>query len=285
MRFTLRHLTRYTYTQPVFLEPHTIRLTPRQDASQRILEHTLTITPAPAGRWDGIDAEGNPFVQVWFHGMAAELLIEARTTALALRENPFGFLLANGNNNLPPALSPGEAAGLAACLRQETFGIGSGVRRLVEDVRERCQGRSMDFLQELNTWIFTNIAKIVRRDPGILDPEQVCSRREGACRDVAALFIACCRLAGIPARFVSGYQAGDTENPGEYDLHAWAEAYLSGAGWIGLDSTHGLVVADRHLALAASHDPELVAPTIGSFRGTGAQGSMRHDLQLDVFSE
>ncbi|WP_320171669.1 transglutaminase family protein [Maridesulfovibrio sp.] len=284
MRFTLRHLTRYSYSRPVFIEPHTIHLTPRQDSSQHVLQHELLITPAPTGRWDGIDAEGNPFTQVWFDGTASEFLVEARTTVQTLRDNPFSFLLCDAACHIPPKLSPEEKTALGACLRQTPYSITSRITRLAEKIRADSQGRELDFVLELNTWIFENIAKIIRREPGILSPEEVCNGKEGACRDSAGLFIACCRQVGIPARFVSGYQAGDPESADGHDLHAWAEAYIPGAGWIGLDPTHGLVVADRHVALAASHDPELTAPTCGHFRGTGADCTMTHELHLSADS-
>ena len=279
MRFTLRHLTRYTYSRPVFIEPHTIRLTPRQDPCQRILEHELLFDPLPAGRWDGIDAEGNPFTQVWFDGLASSLTVEARTTAETLRHNPFAFLLTDAAA-LPPQFSRAAGAALAPCLRRDSAGESAEVNELTQALLARVKGSGLDFLLELNNWIFANVTKVIRKEPGILPPGTVCRERRGACRDAASLFIACCRQGGIPARFTSGYQAGDVESRDEHDLHAWAEAFLPGAGWLGLDPTHGLVVAERHLALAASHDPELAAPVRGSFRGTEAAAVMTHELDL-----
>jgi len=281
VRFTLRHLTRYTYSRPVFLEPHTFRLTPRQDACQRVLAHELRIDPAPAGRFAGIDAEGNPFVQAWFDGLTETLTVEALTTAETLRTNPFAFLLDAAACRIPPTFAPAEQPALAACLQTDPADD-KGVDALVRDLRERSGERSLDFLLALNGWIFGNVAKIIRREPGILAPASVCREQRGACRDTAALFIACCRRASIPARFVSGYHSGDDEAPDKHDLHAWAEAYLPGAGWIGLDPTHGLLTADRHLALAASHTPALTAPAHGSFRGTDATAELTHDLELSV---
>ena len=80
------------------------------------------------------------------------------------------------------------------------------------------------------------------------------------------LMVTCCRVVGLPARFVSGYQLLDPA-PEQYDLHAWAEVYLPGAGWRGFDPSAGSEVSDRYVVLATSSKPELTAAVSGSFSG------------------
>jgi transglutaminase-like putative cysteine protease len=88
-----------------------------------------------------------------------------------------------------------------------------------------------------------------------------------------------CRALGLGARFVSGYQEGDPDQPRRY-LHAWAEVYLPGAGWRGYDPSHGLAVADRHVAVAAGMRSDLAAPISGIFRGTGVSSRMQAEIRL-----
>jgi transglutaminase-like putative cysteine protease len=90
-----------------------------------------------------------------------------------------------------------------------------------------------------------------------------------------------CRFQGIPARFVSGYQA-DAPEEARHDLHAWAEVYLPGAGWRGYDPTRGLSVVDRHVALAAGPSHEQARPTEGTYRGTGATSRLEARISIET---
>jgi len=94
------------------------------------------------------------------------------------------------------------------------------------------------------------------------------------------LFIAICRIQGIAARFVSGYQAhAETPRERRY-LHAWAEVYISGGGWRGYDPSHGSAVTNAHVAVAASCLPAGAMPVDGSYFGKGVRAGM--EFELDV---
>jgi transglutaminase-like putative cysteine protease len=90
--------------------------------------------------------------------------------------------------------------------------------------------------------------------------------RVGSCRDLAMLMIETCRCVGLPARFVSGYHLVEPP-PKRYDLHAWAEVYLPGAGWRGFDPSGIGAVDDRYITLATSSKATLTAAINGTFSG------------------
>lgn len=67
--------------------------------------------------------------------------------------------------------------------------------------------------------------------------------RRGFCEHYASSFTVMMRMAGIPARVVTGYQGGWYNDLGQYvlvrqsDAHAWTEVWLPNAGWTRVDPT------------------------------------------------
>jgi hypothetical protein len=179
---------------------------------------------------------------------------------------------------LPLVYRQAELPLLAACLDSSRSQDGA-VSRFARAVADGVNSQLLPFLAELSRQLHQQIEVPVREHGDPAPAERTLQERRGACRDVTVLFMACCRSLGIAARFVSGYQQGDGKGGTSY-MHAWAEVYIPGGGWRGYDPTHGLAIADSHVALAASARPELAAPTSGSFRGTGVSSRMRTELTI-----
>ena len=104
----------------------------------------------------------------------------------------------------------------------------------------------------------------------------------GVCQDFAHLFITVARSWGIPSRYVMGYLDPGISKVGEtLATHAWAEALVPGAGWIGFDATHDLLANDHYVAVAVGRDSYDAAPQRGSFKGesSGEQPSVMVTMQ------
>jgi transglutaminase-like putative cysteine protease len=129
------------------------------------------------------------------------------------------------------------------------------------------------------TYIFNRFRREERKHGHPWNPEKTLQKGKGACRDFAWLYVVSCRSLGLAARFVSGYHL--PFNPREKpELHAWADVFLPGAGWIGFDPSLGLAVSSRHVSLAASYDPLLTLPTSGKFWGKDSKSNLKVAISI-----
>ena len=284
MLFTIDHLTEYRFTRPVFFEPHQLRLQPRSDGSQRVVQFDLRIEPTPSGTTQALDAEGNLVTMAWFNDVHDRMVLRATSEVETLRENPYDYLLTPTNQRLPVGYQPWEIAQLGSALKRAAVPIHvDPAHELAEQIREASRGELVPFLARLTETICNRFRVIHREKGSPWPPATTIEQRQGACRDLAALFIDICRAVGLGARFVSGYQEGDAEQDKRY-LHAWAEVYLPGAGWRGFDPTHGLAVADRHVAVAAAADPQQAAPITATYRGTNVEAELFAEVMIETNS-
>lgn len=285
MFFSVSHQIRYEFTVPVFLEPHLLRLCPRSDSGQKLLSFHLNINPQPAGLSDITDVEGNIARWVWFNGTTQFLDIRMESEVHTFRENPYDYILTTPSFQTHPFQYPGELVPpLSACLDPEGYSGGEQVRILTAAFLKKSNNEIFGFLSELNAYLYENWRVVEREEGPPLPPDVVLQQKEVSCRDLTLLFMAVCRNGGIASRFVSGYHEGDPDME-KWQLHAWAEVYIPGGGWRGYDPTQGLVVADRHIALAASYVPQGASPCTGTFRGNGAKASMTFAINIQAESE
>jgi transglutaminase-like putative cysteine protease len=263
MRISVVHSTRYRYTSPVYLEPHAIRLRPREDSSQRLTAFALDITPRPSGRAETLDQDGNVVSHVWFEGLTEEFALRSSFQIETLRDNPFDYLLKDSDRDVPVQYSEFMRGPLAHYLGADHNPV---VRDLARQIAVEAGWHTLAFLNALNLRLFQSIRQEVRPEGAPHPPAHTLAAGVGSCRDLAVLFCAACRAMGIAARFVSGYER-DAALDDQGELHAWAEIYLEGGGWRGYDPSRGLAVASSHVAVAAAADAALAAPVSGTYRG------------------
>jgi uncharacterized protein (DUF2126 family)/transglutaminase-like putative cysteine protease len=271
IRVALHHKTLYRYDRPVTLSPHVIRLRPAVHSRTPIESYSLRITPQPHFlNWQQ-DPFGNYLGRVVFPERTMELSMQIDLVADMTVINPFDFFLEEAAEHFPFEYEPHLKKDLAPYL--EVREAGPHLMRWMKGI-DRSRMRSVDFLVAINQRLARDIAYTIRMEPGVQTCEQTLDRALGSCRDTGWVLVQVLRHMGLAARFVSGYlvQLVADQKPLEgpsgpaedfTDLHAWAEVYIPGAGWIGLDPTSGLFAGEGHIPLACTPDPESAAPVTG----------------------
>ena len=279
MLYKIEHTTRYSYSKEVFLEPHVLRLYPRSDSTQRVQQFEIDVNPEPVGKTTLVDIGGDS-IYLWFEDLTDSLTIVAKSEVETHRINPFDYILADRVQRLPMQYS-GPDESVLAPYRMPSSNFGDKFEGFVARILLESENSTLNFLSLLTSHIYEKFEHEIREEGPAHEPGETLSEKKGSCRDFVVLFAEVCRSMGFAARFVSGYTQGDLNNL-ENDLHAWAEVYLPGAGWRGYDPTLGLAVADRHVALSSGATPMQASPVTGSFRGTGAEAVMDHEIKIST---
>ena len=272
IRVALNHRTRYRYDKAVSVGPQVIRLRPAPHCRTPILSYSLGVTPTGHLLHWQLDAHNNHLARVLFPDKTNEFVVEVELVAELSPFNPFDFFLEPGVEDYPFEYAPELAKDLEPYRSVEP--AGPLLQAFLEKLPRERRG-TISFLVDLNRRVRNEIEYVTRLEAGVQTCEQTLEQCTGSCRDSAWLLVQVLRHLGIAARFVSGYLiqlAADERAPegptapqtDSSDFHAWAEVFLPGAGWIGMDPTSGLLAGEGHIPLVCTPNPSKAAPIEGT---------------------
>ncbi len=271
IRVALHHVTEYRYDKLINLGPQEVRLRPAPHCRTPVPSYSLKIEPPEHYlNWQQ-DPHGNFVARLTFLKPTRRFRVAVDLLAEMTVINPFDFFIEPAAEQFPFEYAPDLANDLVPFL--ERLPVGPQLAKYLRtiDVSPR---KTVDFLVDLNLKLQRDVAYLIRLEPGVQTPEETLGKGSGSCRDSAWLMVQILRSFGLAARFVSGYLIqlvadvkpleGAAGAPTDFtDLHAWAEVFLPGAGWIGLDPTSGLLTGEGHIPLAATPAPQTAAPISG----------------------
>jgi transglutaminase-like putative cysteine protease len=266
--YSIRHLTRFRYKQPVSESIMETRMHPRSDHSQHCLSFSLSVSPR-CRVFSYRDHYGNNVQHFDIPGDHEQLVIVAES--LVEQHIPM---------DIPAFLAPEAWSALDAMVAEGDYGemllpstFAQPTPALLEMAKKLNVVRRDDPLMvvhELNKSIYEYFEYVPRSTRVDSPIDEAIASHKGVCQDFAHTMIALLRHIGIPARYVSGYLyrgRGDHDRSLPDASHAWVEVLLPQLNWVGLDPTNDLIAYNRHIRTAVGRDYADVPPTHGVFRG------------------
>jgi transglutaminase-like putative cysteine protease len=257
---------RYRFDRPVKLGPHIIRLRPAPHCRTPVRAYTLQVEPDGHSIDWRQDPFGNYLARLTYTRPVTDLTVDIELMIEMVATEPFNFIAEPSACHYPFEYAAHLRNALVPYL--EITESGPLLRKWLR--RMQCGPcKTSDLLAEINRCVQQDVGYCVRMQPGVQSCEQTLQLHSGSCRDSAWLLVQILRHLGLAARFVSGYllqPVADKSSAVEdcVELHAWAEVYIPGAGWIGLDSTSGLFTGAGHIPLACAPEPMAATPVSGT---------------------
>lgn len=268
-RFTIQHVTKYTYPEAVRDSANQIMLFPLKDANQEVQSQRINITGEPPVEIfkDYYGNEAGTFMNIAPH---KELRIES-TIAIVTKQQRFPtdeipieeqWAHLSQIKNIVPFID---------FLKQESFLALPEVKKIADSHFYNSVSVFVA-VQQLIKYVYENFQYIKGITSVETTLDEVWKLKAGVCQDFAHMLLVMLRLINIPARYVSGYVCPHDNNlRGEGATHAWVEAYIPFYGWLGLDPTNNCVVNDLHVRLAIGRNFSDCSPVKGTYKGTAKQ--------------
>jgi transglutaminase-like putative cysteine protease len=265
MQLEISHSTRYSYDRQVRFLPHLLYLRPRETPLLQVNHFAFTFQPHAQVDWMRDDFDNLP-ASARFCIDASTLDIRSECTVTTTDALPFDFLVRDTALMFPFSYEPLHRFNLTIYLMPPEPHVQDAIRGWLNQHFIMRPQETVSWLFALNQVIYHSLRYQRRDAPGIQSSLTTMSLGSGSCRDYATLLVECVRTLGLAARFVSGYLFDPAINgSASGDMHAWAEVFLPGAGWRGMDPTHGIFCTNAYIPVAQAVVAESVNPIQGAF--------------------
>ncbi len=287
---SVRHRTEYKYATPVTFGEHRMMMRPRDSHDLRLLDTSLAISPTASVRWLH-DVFGNSVAIANFAEPAAELIVESSfhaehfplsETAVAIEEYARHYPFSYDSSEVPDLVRTVERH-----YPDPDHRVDAWARRFVDEQQDH---DTLAILTTMMEAINAEFAYNPRDEMGTQEPLVTMESGTGTCRDFALFMMEAARSLGFAARFVSGYLYDEDRLGNEGGAigggatHAWAQIYLTGAGWVEFDPTNKLIGGRNLIRVAVTRDPKQAIPLGGTFTGA-ATDFLGMNIQVEITAD
>ncbi len=259
MRLTVRHDTLYQFETPMRFVTQSHRLRPAGNASQTVLDWTVSAEGAVFGA-GFVDGAGDSISTMTVQGPVERIavkvdgVVETTDTAGVLRNHretisPRVYLQATRATEANRSLLELKDAALS--------GAGSG--------------GDLERAHRLSAAVADAIAYVTGATGAQTTAAEALELGKGVCQDMTHALIALAHAAGLPARYVTGYLLTSEEIEAGEAAHAWAEIHVPDLGWVGFDAANRCCPDAHYVRLGSGRDAREAAPIRGISRGGGGE--------------
>lgn len=283
MHLRISHTTTYAYDAPVVYGLQQVRLTPKSNHQQTVLNWDITVQGATQ-ELSCADHYGNVCTLVQAHSGATLMSL---TVSGEVQTRSTDGIYGTCDTTVPlwhfrqhtRRTEPGRGiARLSKTISRPASNSASASASNTDRASGCDYAGDLAALHRLSARILRDVPYTQGATDVTTTAEQALALGGGVCQDHAQIFIAALRGAGVPARYVSGYLMMD-DRIDQNATHAWAEAHIEGLGWVGFDVSNGISPDERYVRLAVGRDARDAAPVSGLRMGT-AQETLQVALQV-----
>lgn len=293
MKYRVTHITKYQYSKNVTLCYNVAHLLPRTTPQQTCSVSELKISPLPTNTSEWSDIFGNRQASFSIEKPHNELIVTAISevdvvTAGSLLDAAFPTSWEQAVEHLKTSTDPETIEIRMFVLESEFIEFSDDIKKY--SLESFTEGRP---LLEAVEDLMHRIYKDFKYDPGfssIATPlDEVLKHRKGVCQDFAHLAIACLRMQGLAARYISGYletipPEGKERLVGADASHAWFSVFVPHLGWVDFDPTNAKIPDEQHITVAWGRDYADVAPLKGVIFGGGIKNKLQVSVDVERLS-
>jgi transglutaminase-like putative cysteine protease len=290
MKYRVTHITKYHYGAHVTLCHNVAHLLPRTTLQQTCQLSELKVTPLPVSVNEWTDLFGNRQASFSIQKPHTELVVTAISevdvsAAGSLLDNAFPVTWEEAARYLETTDDPD-------CIDARMYVFESDFIEFSDEVKNYSSksftpGRPLlDAVEDLMHRIYQDFDYVPGFSSIATPLSEVLKHRKGVCQDFAHLAIACLRMQGLAARYVSGYletipPEGKERLVGADASHAWFSVLAPHQGWIDFDPTNAKIPAEQHITAAWGRDYADVAPLKGIIFGGGNKNKLKVSVDVE----